>query len=191
MDSKSDGTKEDGKDEHSGSSYIRFFAMIVTAVLVMYALTYVTTFRLGDVYFSETRAYVSLLMGGAMAIIMLAFMLGMYQNRRANIAIFVGGAVVIAISTGLIRSQVTVEDESFMRAMIPHHSIAILTSERAQIDDVRVCELTVAISEAQRREILEMEWLLDDIAENGPATSADDAADREVPKFERAANRDC
>ena len=172
-------------------SYARFGAMIVTSVVVMYTLTYVNTFDASHVRFSETRLYMALLMGGAMAIIMLAFMLGMYRSRRMNVAIFAGAAVLIAMSTWLVRSQVTVEDESYMRAMIPHHSIAILTSERSQLEDVRVCELAVEISRAQRTEILEMEWLLDDIAENGPATTDAEARERAVPKMDRPAEREC
>ena len=73
---------------------------------------------------------------------------------------------------------------SYMKAMIPHHSIAILTSERAGIEDVRVQELAQEIADAQRREIAEMEWLIEDIAENGPATTEDDAEARPVPEFE-------
>jgi uncharacterized protein (DUF305 family) len=71
-----------------------------------------------------------------------------------------------------------------MSAMIPHHSIAILTSERANINDVRVRELADEIIEAQRREIKEMNWLLDDIRANGIASSQSEAAARPVPDFE-------
>ncbi len=78
-----------------------------------------------------------------------------------------------------------------MSAMIPHHSIAILTSERSEIDDVRVCDLAVEITEAQRREIAEMEWLITDIAENGPAETAEEAEGRPVPEFTGTATRDC
>ncbi len=50
-----------------------------------------------------------------------------------------------------------------MKAMIPHHSIAILTSERARISDPRVRKLADGIIEAQRREIDEMKFLIDDL----------------------------
>ena len=89
------------------------------------------------VRFSETRAFGALYMGATMAIIMLAFMLGMYTNRRANAAILVGSALIFVVALFLLRSQVTVGDVSYMRAMIPHHSIAILTSERARITDLQ------------------------------------------------------
>jgi len=90
-----------------------------------------------------------------------------------------------------VRTQATVDDTSYMSAMIPHHSIAILTSERSQIDDVRVCELAVAISEAQRREIAEMSWLIDDINANGPAETRADADRRAVPEFGGTSERAC
>lgn len=91
----------------------------------------------------------------------------------------------------LVRSQVTVSVPSYMRAMIPHHSIAILTSERSEIDDLRVCELAVEITEAQRREISEMEWLITDIDENGPAATPAEAEQRPVPEFEGTSTRSC
>ena len=118
-------------------SYWRFFAMIITSTIVMLGLMYLNTYALDHVFFSETRTYMAIYMGAVMAIIMLAFMLGMYSNKTANISIFVGSALVFAISLYLVRSQSTIDDTSWMSAMIPHHSIAILTSERANITDPR------------------------------------------------------
>ena len=118
--------------------YGRFFAMIATSIVMMFGLMYLNTYLLSHVFWSETRAYMALVMGASMAIIMLAFMLSMYANRTANIAIFAGSVVVFAAALWLVRSQVTVEDRSYMSAMIPHHSIAIMTSSRANITDPRV-----------------------------------------------------
>ena len=174
--------------EHS--KYWKFGAMIVTSMVVMFGIKYLNTYELSHVQWSETRFYMTFMMGGAMAIVMLAFMLGMYKNTKANIAIFAGSAVVFFLALWLVRSQETVHDESWMRAMIPHHSIAILTSERANISDVRVRELADSIIEAQRREIKEMEWLLDDIAANGEAETEAEAAARPVPEFEASASPD-
>lgn len=140
--------------------YGRFAAMIATSTLVMYGLMYLNTYALDHVTFSETRAYMALVMGAAMAIIMLSYMLGMYKNSGINIGIYAAGILVFAGALYLVRSQVTVDDTSYMRAMIPHHSIAILTSERAEITDPRVRELADAIIEAQRREITEMQELI-------------------------------
>lgn len=104
-----------------------------------------------------------------MAIIMLAFMLGMYSNRKANIAIFAGAAIAFVAGVYLVRSQDTVGDVAWMKAMIPHHSIAILVSERATFSDPRVQELATAIIEAQRDEITEMKRYIADIDANGDA----------------------
>ena len=145
------------------SNYRRFAAMIATSTAVMFGLMYLNTYRLGHVFFSETRLYMALMMGAAMAIIMLAFMLGMYTDRRINLAIFGGSAVLFALALWLVRSQATVDDVSYMRAMIPHHSIAILTSSRARITDPRVRKLADGIVESQRREIAEMKQLIADL----------------------------
>ena len=130
--------------------------MIATSTVVMFGLMYLNTYALDHVFFSETRAYMALVMGATMAVIMLAFMLKMYRRTGVNIAIFVGSVVVFAGALWLVRSQATVEDVSWMKAMIPHHSIAILTSERAHISDPRVRKLADGIIEAQRKEIGEM-----------------------------------
>lgn len=164
-------------------NYWRFAAMIATSMTAMYALTYANSYRLGDVRWSETRFYMTFVMGAAMAAIMLGFMLGMYRSRKINAAIFVGSAVVFSLALWLVRSQETVQDQSYMRAMIPHHSIAILTSDRAEISDVRVRELADEIIAAQKREIEEMNWLITDIDENGTATTESEAARRPVPEF--------
>ena len=137
-------------------SYRRFAAMIATSTLVMFGLMYLNTYAIEHVTFSQTRAWMALLMGAVMAVVMLGFMWGMYKNTRANIAIVVAAVAVFAVSLTLVRSQATVGDVSYMKAMIPHHSIAIMTSERANIQDPEVRRLADQIIEAQVREIAEM-----------------------------------
>lgn len=163
--------------------YVRFGMMIATSMVVMFGLMYLNTYEFSHVEFSETRFYMTFIMGAAMAVIMLSFMQGMYKNTRINIAIYAGSVIVFLIALFLVRSQTLVGDSSYMRGMIPHHSIAILTSDRAQIHDLRVRELADGIIEAQVREIKEMQWLLHDIAENGIADTQAEAEARPVPEF--------
>lgn len=145
------------------SGYTRFFAMIATSTIIMYGLMYLNTFALDHIFFSETRLYMALYMGAVMAVVMLAFMWGMYKNTAMNVAILVLSGIVFAGSLFLVRSQATIADVSWMRAMIPHHSIAILTSTRANISDPRVRELADEIISAQRKEIDEMKALIADL----------------------------
>lgn len=145
------------------TGYLRYGAMILTSTIVMYVFTYLNTYALSHIFFSETRLYMALLMGASMAVIMLLFMGHMLTNRKRNTVIISGSIVVFALSLFLVRSQMTVNDTSYMRAMIPHHSIAILTSERANITDPRVRELADNIIETQRREIAEMEKLIEEL----------------------------
>ncbi|NRD88826.1 DUF305 domain-containing protein [Sphingopyxis sp. BSNA05] len=166
------------------SKYTRFIVMIATSTLVMFGLMYLNTYALDHVQFSETRTWMALYMGGAMAIVMLLFMLGMYDDRRKNALILGGAALLFAGSLYLVRSQDTISDLAWQKAMIPHHSIAILTSERAHIEDQRVRDLADNIIKAQRREIREMQWLIEDIRANGKAVTEADATARPVPDFE-------
>lgn len=152
-------------------TYSRFALMILTSTVIMFGLMYLNTYAFEHVFYSETRVYMAIVMGATMAFVMLAFMASMYPSRAVNIAIFAGSIVVFAGALWLVRSQVTVNGASYMRAMIPHHSIAIMTSERAEITDPRVKALAEEIVVAQDREIAEMRFLLADIAANGEAGS--------------------
>nr|WP_137830753.1 DUF305 domain-containing protein [Methylobacterium sp. L1A1] len=154
--------------------YARFAAMIATSTVVMFGLMYLNTYALEHVFFSQTRMWMALVMGATMAIIMLGFMWAMYKVRAANIAILAGSAVVFAGSLWLVRSQETVDDVAYMKAMIPHHSIAIMTSERAHIKDPRVRELADKIIEAQVKEIGEMKALITDLEAKPSADNAPD-----------------
>tara|TARA_R110002073_G_scaffold149534_8_gene303286 strand:+ start:3052 stop:3477 length:426 start_codon:yes stop_codon:yes gene_type:complete len=137
--------------------------MIATSTAVMLLLMYLNTYAIDHVYWSETRFYMALVMGATMAMIMLSFMLGMYKNTKTNVVIFTTSVVVFAGSLYLVRSQETVQDVAWMKAMIPHHSVAILTSERAEISDSRVRKLADEIIKAQKKEIAEMKALIADL----------------------------
>jgi len=154
------------------SKYMRFGVMIATSTIVMFGLMYLNVYSTDHIYFSQTRAYMALIMGATMAIVMLTFMLGMYSNTKANLAIFIGSVVVFAVALYLVRSQDTVEDVAWMKAMIPHHSIAILTSERANISDPRVKALADQIISSQRKEIDEMKSLIRELDGAGKKPSA-------------------
>lgn len=148
--------------------YRKFVLMIVVASVLMFCLMYLNSYQLSHVWFSQTRLFMTFIMAGAMALVMLFFMRHMYKDKRANLAIAIGGFALPGLGLWLVRSQATVEDIAWMKAMIPHHSIAILTSERARISDPRVRKLADEIIEAQRREISEMEVLIVDLERRPP-----------------------
>ncbi len=154
--------------------HARFGAMIATSTVVMFGLMYLNTYALDHVWYSQTRTWMALVMGATMAAIMLSFMWGMYPSRRANLTILAVSAIVFGGALWLVRSQATVSDVSYMKAMIPHHSIAIMTSERAHIRDPRVRKLADGIIAAQVREIDEMKQLIADLDRNPPPANAPD-----------------
>ena len=150
----------DTRDRIDWKGYGRLLAMVLTSTVVMYFFMYWNIYRLEDFVLSETRAFMAMLMGGTMLAIMLAFMLHMYRSKAVNIALFVLSGVLFAVGLWLVRSQTTVQDGSWMSSMIPHHSIAIMVSERAEISDPRVRKLADEIIAAQEKEIAEMEYLI-------------------------------
>ena len=146
--------------------YRNFLLMIGTSAVLMFGLTYLNTYELSHVWFSWTRVFMTMIMAGSMAPVMLFFMRHMYKDKRANALVVVASVVLVGSGLWLVRSQATVGDVAWMKAMIPHHSIAILTSERAQISDARVRKLADGIIATQRREIGEMEALIRDLRSN-------------------------
>src|SRR3546814_1661211 len=104
-------------------------AMVATATAIMFGLMYLNTYELDHVFCSETRFWMTFVMGGMMMIVMLLFMWGMYKDKTKNFIILGIGALTFAVALWLVRSQATVNDEEYMSAMIPHHSIAIRSEE--------------------------------------------------------------
>lgn len=152
-----------GRSAMNMGSYPRFAAMVATSTAVGLAAMYLNVFELDHVYFSWMRLFMALIMGGVMTAIMMAFMWGMYPNKRANRAVMAIAAALFVAGLGLARSQATVDDVDYMKAMIRHHSIAILSSGRARIEDPRVRKLADGIIEAQKREIAEMKALVSEL----------------------------
>ena len=150
-----------------GGKWATFFAMIATSIVTMFVLKYSNIYEADHAFFSQTRMWMALMMGMAMIVIMLGFMWGMYKTFMTKVLVMVGAIAGFFLFLFLARSQATVEDEAWMKAMIPHHSIAVLTSRRAEISDPRVRKLADAIIEAQVKEIAEMKLLLADIETNG------------------------
>lgn len=159
----SDSQDAKHSDDSGSTMYMRFMAMIATSTVVMFGLMYINTYNIDHVFWSETRFWMAFVMGAAMMVVMLLFMWGMYKNKTKNFVILGVAAVVFALALWLLRSQTTITDTEYMSAMIPHHSIAIMTSERAQISDPRVRKLADEIIEAQEREIAEMKYLIADL----------------------------
>ncbi|WP_296620388.1 DUF305 domain-containing protein [Marivirga sp.] len=146
--------------KESKSHYTKFVLMLLASFTAMYITMYFNTYEIDHVYFSLTRFYMACLGISAMAVIMLFFMLKMYMNRKKNIGIILGSVILFASALTLVRTQTPVGDVLYMKAMIPHHSIAILTSKRAEIIDPEVRKLADDIIKAQEKEIAEMNALI-------------------------------
>jgi peptidoglycan/LPS O-acetylase OafA/YrhL len=154
-------------DSKKQNNYTKFVGMLVASFVAMYITMYLNTYAIDHVYFSLTRFYMSCLGISAMAIIMYVAMRGMYQNKKKNIAIIVGSIALFASALGLVRVQAPIiGDVLWMKAMIPHHSIAILTSERADIQDPEVKQLAEDIIKAQKKEIEEMKQMIKRLEDN-------------------------
>lgn len=145
------------------ASYGRFVAMVAASTLLGFVFMYLNVLEWDHAFFSWMRFFMAMIMGGVMAAVMMLFMWGMYPNSKANWGVLGAAALLFLAGLALARTQATVGDVAYMKAMIPHHSIAILTSSRASIEDPRVRKLADGIIEAQKREIAEMKALIADL----------------------------
>jgi uncharacterized protein (DUF305 family) len=162
------GSRQSGSGQKAGhamqmGSYGRFAAMVAVSTSVGWAAMYLNVYQLDHVFFSWMRLFMAMIMGGVMTAIMMLFMWRMYPSKKANLAVLGVAAALFLAGLGLARTQATVDDVAWMKAMIPHHSIALLTSERARIENPRVRALVDGIIESQRREIAEMKALIEEI----------------------------
>ena len=148
-------------------SWGKLAAMVATSVLIMFFLMYQLVYSFDHAFFSLNRAIASLAMGAVMTAVMLGFMWSMYPGQGSKIAVFVGALIVAAILLTVNRTQALVDDTRFMKAMIPHHSIAINNARKAHISDPRVRKLADGIIASQVREIEEMRRLVADIERDG------------------------
>ena len=144
------------------TKYWKFLLMIGVSTVIMFGMMYLNVYSIDHLFFSRTRVFIALMMGAVMAIIMLLFMWKMYENKTLNKIILGVSVLVFAGSLFMVRSQTTVSDVAWMIAMIPHHSIAILTSKRAYLKDPEVKKLANDIIEAQEKEIEQMKKLIEE-----------------------------
>jgi len=155
------------KNKMESSNYTRYFLMLGLSFVAMYITMYLNTYEIDHVYFSLTRFYMTCLGIAAMAVIMLSLMLQMYKNKKKNIGIYVGSIILFVGALVLVRVQKPIiGDVLYMKAMIPHHSIAILTSKRADIKDPEVRKLADGIIKAQVKEIAEMKQMIKRLEDN-------------------------
>jgi len=131
----------------------------------MYGMMFLDVFSFTDIHISVTRIWMALMMGAAMAIIMLLFMWQMYPSKKKNGLILGISAVIFVASLFMVRTQTGVSDISWMKAMIPHHSIAILTSTEADLKDPEVKKLADKIIKTQKEEIKEMNQMIERLQE--------------------------
>ncbi len=146
--------------ETKNNNYGKFGMMLIISFLVMYAVMFFNVDKFDHVYLSITRAYMSLLMVTPMALLMLAMMPMMYNNKKINTVIVVASVAVFVLSLTFLRKQTFITDQQYMKAMIPHHSSAILVSQEANLKDPKLKELAEGIIRSQEKEIAEMKQLL-------------------------------
>ncbi len=163
----------DQQKQMPGMSWNRFVAMIATSTFIMFFLMYQLIYSLDHATFSVNRLVSSLVMGCVMTVVMLSFMWSMYRGVGIKIAVLGLATALGLILLSVNRTEALIGDVTFMKSMIPHHSIAINNARKASISDPRVRELADEIIESQVREIAEMQLLLNDIARNGERGTAE------------------
>jgi uncharacterized protein (DUF305 family) len=143
------------------SNYTKLAITLVISFVIMYSVMFFNVAEINHIYLSTTRFYMALLMVSPMALVMLFMMGKMYPDEKKNLLIRISGAVVFVLAFVLLRSQTPIKDVQYMKAMIPHHSSAILTSENSDISDPEVKKLAQEIIKTQEEEIAQMKSILE------------------------------
>ena len=118
----------DKENSHNKGNYKRFGLMLSISFVIMYAVMFLNVASEDHIYLSLSRLYMTLLMVSPMAIVMLFLMKMMYPDKKKNLIIYISSVVIFILSLTSLRTQTAVGDVQYMKAMIPHHSSAILTS---------------------------------------------------------------
>ena len=117
--------------------------------------------KLDHYHTSATRIYMALLMVASMGVVMMLMMGKMYSNKKLNTSIIIGSIILFGVILAALRTQTPISDVQYMKAMIPHHSSAIMVSKHANIKDPEVRKLADSIIASQEREIAQMEGILE------------------------------
>jgi len=147
-------------------NYRKFALILIISFILMYAIMFLNVNEPGHIYINMTRFYMTLMMIAAMAVLMLVLMPMMYPDKKKNTVLIISGLVVFGLAFAGVHRQVGISDVQYMKGMIPHHSIAIMTSENAHITDPRVRKLADGIIATQEKEIKEMKALIDSLQQN-------------------------
>lgn len=148
-----------GSAQHDASThdYWMFAVNLALSLIPMYLAMFTMIDGGRDFRNNVNMLYMALTMLAPMGVIMLATMGKMYGNRRLNLALYAGLAVLFVASLLATRRQALVDDQQFVASMIPHHSGAILMCREAKLADPELRALCDQIVKAQRAEINQME----------------------------------
>lgn len=150
-----------GMTTMKGMSYKKFIIMMLISFLIMYIVMFLNMDKLSHYHTSTTRIYMALLMVAPMAVVMMAMMGKMYPNQKLNTTIVISSIVLFGLILAALRTQTPIGDVQYMKAMIPHHSSAIMVSKHADIRDPEVKKLSEQIIKSQEEEIAQMERILE------------------------------
>ena len=140
--------------------YVKFAIIMAVSFVIMYSVMFLNLEAFSHIHNSITRFYMTTLMIAAMAITMLLFMWKMYPNLKINYGIIAFAAISFCGTLYLLRTQTFITDIQYMKAMIPHHSSAIMTSSNVNFKDPELKKLAEDIIIAQEKEIEQMKQMI-------------------------------
>lgn len=143
--------------------YMMFALNVVLSFVIMYLGMFAMIWSTAHFFNNLNMVYMSLIMLAPMTIAMLLTMGMMLKNMKLNMILYAAFALVFVLSFWAMRAQGAVGDRQFIRAMIPHHSGAILMCNRASLRDQEIrdiCFKPNGIVDSQTREIAQMKQIL-------------------------------
>jgi hypothetical protein len=132
--------------------------MFINMVIIQFVgMSYVMTDRVSDIKSSLGKLYISVIMGLFMVVA------GVLSNQRINLTSLVIFVTLLSGSIYLYKIQYGITDKEYVKEMLEHHSMALLTSKNIlqKTKNPMVSNFAAKIYNTQEKEIKEMAVLID------------------------------
>lgn len=134
-------------------NYRSLLIMTILSFVSMYILMYLMVDTFTNVYPNLNQFYMASIMTIPMIIIELLLMAPMYPNKKLNSFIIGCGLFIFIVLIIFIRKQTAIDDQGFLKSMIPHHASALLMCNKSHLNDPEIKELCKNITTSQQSEI--------------------------------------
>jgi len=138
-----------------------FWTMFAASFIIQFLImSLIMSNGVSNITFSVGKFYISVIMGLLMGLVEVAMY--DYHMQLFSLPYYLSLVIGLTVFIFLYKTQQYINDEEYVKEMIEHHSMALLTSEAIlqKTDSERVKKLAENIAKTQEAEISYMKQLL-------------------------------